>query len=90
MEQLVNSTLPAAISPNIVSQATLDMNGVKIIVQELPRINFIQKCRTILRIIGETLVDYSIGKVEQWDQLLSDGTGRRHIDLHDLVIGVIY
>ena len=40
----------------------------KAIVQEIPSINFIRSCRTILRIIGETLADYCIGKVEQWDQ----------------------
>ena len=58
--------------------------------QELPRINFIQKCRTILRIIRDTLVAYHIGKVEQWEQLFSEGTVMRKIYIHNLFIGVIY
>ena len=65
------------------------MTGVKVIVQEITRINFIRKCRTVLRIIGETLTAYLIGKMEQWDQLLSDGTGRRHIFLQIFFTGVI-
>ena len=77
LKQLINDMPPAAISPNIASQADLTMPGVKFIVQELPSINFIQKCRTYIRIIGEALADYLIGKVNQWDQLFSDVTGRR-------------
>ena len=87
LEQLVNGTPLAYISPNIASQAALAMPRVKSIVQELPRINFIQKCWTILRIIGDTLAAYRIGKVDQGDQLFSDGTGRRQIDLHNFVVG---
>ena len=62
---------------------------MKFTVQDLPSMNFIRSCWTILRIIGETLVDYCIGKVEQWSQLFSDGTDRRQTALHNLVIGVI-
>ena len=65
------------------------MPMAKGIVQELTRINFIRSFRTILRIIFETLVDYCIGKVDQCDKLFPDVTGRRHISLHNLDIGVI-
>ena len=64
LEHLVNGTPSVAISPNISSKDSLAMLGVKVIVRELIRINFIWSCRTILRIIGETLADYFIGKVE--------------------------
>ena len=43
----------------------------------------------IIQIIGETLADYRIGKVDQWDQLFSDGTGMHQTDLHNFIIGVI-
>ena len=76
LEQLVNGTLPSAISPNIVSQSAIDIPREKFIVQEILSINFIRSFRTVLQIIGETLVDYCIGKVDQWDQLFSDSTGR--------------
>ena len=48
LEQLLNSTLPSAILPNIASQDALDMTTVKFIVQELPIINFSRSCQTIL------------------------------------------
>ena len=90
LEKLVNVTPPESISPNILSQTASDMPGVKVIVQELPSIYFIRSFGTIIRIICETLAFYCIGEVKQWDQLLSDGTVRRHTDLQSLVIGFIY
>ena len=88
-EQLVNVMPPAAMSPNIASTADIDMLGVRVILQELPSISFIRSFQTILRIIGETLAAYFIGKVEQRDKLFSGGTGRRQTALQYLVIGVI-
>ena len=62
---------------------------MEFIVQEIPRINFIPSFREILWIIGETLAASSIGYMEQWDKLFSDGMGRRQTDLQNLVIGII-
>ena len=90
LEQLVKGMPPSAIYPNIASQADIYMLRVRIIIQDLPNINFIWSCRTIFRIIGGTLAAYHIVKVEQWDKLFSDGTGRSHNALQNLVIGVIH
>ena len=65
------------------------MPGLKVILQDLPIIKFVRLFQMVIRIVGETLVNYHIGKVEQWYQLFSDGTGRRNTDLHNLVIVVI-
>ena len=46
LEQLVNDTFPAAISPIIASQDSIAIHGVN--VQELPIINFIRHYQTIL------------------------------------------
>ena len=89
LEKLLNCTPLSAISPNISSQAALAVPGVRVIVKELTIINFIRSCRKFFRIIGETFAAYRIGKVEQCDKLLSDGTGRRQTYLHNLFIGVI-
>ena len=89
LDNLVNGTPPEAIALNISSQDSIAMPGVTVIVQELPRINFIRSCWKFIRIIGETLVAYCTGKVEKWDQLLSDSTNRHQTALHILVIGVI-
>ena len=61
---------------------------MKVIVQDLPSIKFIRSFRKIIQVIGETLADYCIGKVEQWNKLISDGTGRHHTALQNLVIGI--
>ena len=55
LEELVNGTPPEAISPHITSQDDLNMNGVKVIVQEIPSINIIPNSWKILQTIGETL-----------------------------------
>ena len=86
LEHLVNGTSPSSISLNIASQAALDITGVKIIMQDIPSINFIQKCRRILRIIVETLAFYCIGKMEQCNKLFYDSTGRHHTAIQNLVI----
>ena len=65
------------------------MLGMKVIAQELLSIKFIWSCRTIIIIIGETLVAYHSRKVEKWDQLFSDVTGRRQNALQNFVISVI-
>ena len=77
LEQLVNGASIAAISKNVASQAAFVMPGVKVFVQDLPKIKFIRSLQTIIRIIGEALEDYCIGEVEKFYQLFSDGTVRR-------------
>ena len=87
LEMLVNGTPPYAVSSNIASQVALTTPGV--IIHSLPGDSYIRRCRTILRIIGETLTAYRLGKHQDWAQLFSDGTSRRQIALQNLVIGVI-
>ena len=65
LENILNGTPTETISPNISSQGALSMPGVKVIVQEILSIIFIRKFQKIIRIIGETLADYCIGKVDQ-------------------------
>ena len=74
LEQLVNGTPPSAISSNIASHASLATPGA--IIHDLPGDSYIRQCRTILKIIGETLAAYRLGKQTDWAQLFSDGTSR--------------
>jgi len=60
LEMLVNGTPPSAVSSNIASQVALTTPGV--IIHSLPGDSYIRRCRTILRIIGETLTAYRLGK----------------------------
>ena len=90
LEQIVNGTPPAAISPNILSKTAIDMPGVKVIVQDITSINFIRQFQTIISVIDETLAAHSIGIVDQLGKLFSNGTVRRQIVLQNLVIGIIH
>ena len=87
LEMLVNGTPPSAIPLNIKSQAALTTPGV--IIEDLPGLGYVRNCRTILRVIGETLTAYRLGKQAEWQQLFTDGTSRRQIALQNLIISIL-
>ena len=89
LDHLVNGPHPSYISLIIASQDDLAMPRVKVIVKELPGINFIWSYRMILQMIGETLGAYHIWKVEEWDKLFSEGTGRCQTAPKNFFIGFI-
>ena len=62
LEMLINGTPPSVISSNIASQAALTTPGA--VICDLPGDSYIRRCRTILRIIGETLAAYRFRKTE--------------------------
>ena len=72
LEILLNRTPPSTIAANIASQLALVNPGAKI--ESLHGECYIRKCRTILRIFGETITAYRLGKQEKWKQLFTDGT----------------
>ena len=74
LEMLVNGTPSSAINANIQSHIAITSPIVKIV--DLPCDKYIRECRTILRIVGETLTAYQLAKVEGWSQLFTDGTSR--------------
>ena len=84
---LVNGTPPSAIRPNIVSQATLTTPDI--VIHNLPSARYIRKCRTVLRIIGETLTAYRLAKASMWQQLFTDVTSRRQVAIQNLIISII-
>ena len=86
LEMLVNGTPPSAIRPNIVSQVSLI--SPDIVIHSLPSARYIRQCRTVLRIIGETLTVYRLAKANTWQQLFTDGTSRRQVALQILIISI--
>ena len=84
---LVNDTPPESIGPNVASHIALISPEVKF--NELPSVSYIKECRTILRILGETLTSYRLAKAKDWAQLFTDGTSRRQVALHNLIVSVI-
>ena len=87
LEMLVNGTPPSAIPKNVASQVALTTPELK--VEDLPCEGYIRKCRTILRIVGETLTSYQLAKQGKWKQLFTDGTSRRQVSLQNLIINII-
>ena len=84
---LINGTPPTSIPLNIVSQFVLTNNNEEMM--EVPSVTYIRKCRSALRIVGETVTAHRLAKAHKWEQLFTDGTSRRQIALQNLVISVV-
>ena len=84
---LVNGTPPSAINANMQYHIAITSPNVKI--DQLPCDRYIRDCRTILRILGETLTAYRLAKVDGWSQISTDGTSRRQVALQNLVVSIM-
>ena len=85
-ELLVNSTPPSAVPANIQTMSAA-MTGAE--AEELPAVNFVRQCRTVLQNLNETLAALRLGKADTWHQLFTDGTSRRQIAFQNLVIALM-
>ncbi len=74
IEQLVNGTPPTSVNSNIVAMVKLFSPTTKI--KELPSIWTIERARTVLLVLVQTLATYRIAKADKWEQLFTDGTSR--------------
>ena len=86
LESLVNGTPPSAIPSNITSHISIINPEIEI--KEVPSVRYVRKCRTILRIVGETLASYRLAKAKDWDQMFTDGTGRRQTAIQNLIFRI--
>ena len=57
--------------------------------KELPQLDFIRKCRSVLENMNLMLAAKRLGEVESWHQLFTDGTSRQQIAFQNLVIGLL-
>lgn len=85
-ELLVNGTPPSAVPANIQTMSAA-MTGAE--AEELPSVNFVRQCRTVLQNLNETLAALRLGKADTWHQLFTDGTSRRQIAFQNLVIALM-
>ena len=85
-ELLVGGTPPSAIPANIQTMSAA-FTGAE--ATELPSINFVRQCRTVLQNINETLSALRLGQADTWHQLFTDGTTRRQIAFQNLVIALM-
>ena len=86
-ELLVNGTPPSAVPANIQTMSAA-MNGCE--AHELPTVDFMRKCRTVVENLNLLLGGYRLGNARTWLQLFTDGTTRRQIAFQNLVIGLMY
>jgi len=57
--------------------------------KELPQLDFIRKCRSVLENLNLMLAAKRLGEAESWHQLFTDGTSRQQIAFQNLVIGLL-
>ena len=57
--------------------------------KELPTVDFVRKCRTVLENLNLMLAGKRLGDALSWHQLFTDGTIRRQIAFQNLVIGIM-
>ena len=85
-ELLVNGTPPSAVPANIQTTSAA-FTGAE--ASELPSVNFVRQCRTVLQNINETLAALRLGNADTWHQLFTDGTTRRQVAFQNLVIALM-
>ena len=85
-ELLVNGTPPVAV-PATIQTTSAAFTGAE--ANELPSVNFVRQCRTVLQTLNETLSALRLGKADTWHQLFTDGTTRRQIAFQNLVIALM-
>lgn len=84
-ELLVNRTPPSAVPGSLKTFAAF--SGIT--EAEYPTADFVRKCRLVLQILNETLSALRLGNAPTWHQLFTDGTSRRQVAFHNLVIGLM-
>ena len=88
VEMLAHCTPPSCVAPNILSVAKLCAPNATII-HELPSDRFIRYCRSVLLYLTKTLAAFEIARAKMYQQLFTDGTGRRQTEMQNVVIGIL-
>ena len=88
IEMLANRTPPTCIQANIVAVAHTICPNMKI-VEELPSLKHIRHLGTVLSQLTRTLAAKRLGDAKEWKQLHTDETGRRQINITNVVVGIL-
>ena len=57
--------------------------------KEVPCVNYIRQCRTIIQVIGEKITAAKLARAKNWLKLSTDGTSRTHIPFQCLIISLV-
>ena len=88
LELLVAGVPPSSVNASIVAFVKVTAPHIKILLEELPSIWFIRRCRTVLLTLCTLLAAHRLASAKKWGAFHSDGTGRRHLDIIDLTITI--
>ncbi|EJK43816.1 hypothetical protein THAOC_37702 [Thalassiosira oceanica] len=86
-ELLVNGVNPSAVPPTI--QTSYETFYKKPLDRPPPSVNFIRECRTLIQIIGETVIAMKLSTVTNWMEILVDGTTRRQTPFVAMLISIL-
>ena len=87
IEMLINGSSPSSIAPNL--KTFVEVLCPNIDIKELPSLRYIRNLRGVVRIIGEALAAFRLGRVEKWEQLFWDGTSRRQTAITTMVASIL-
>ena len=85
-ELLVNVTPPFVIPANIQTMSAA-LNGSE--VNEIPSLDYVCKCRVVVKNLNDMLATCRPGKTDNWHHIFTDGTTRSQITSQNLVIGLM-
>ena len=82
----MSGTPPTSIPSNIeILYETLYSASPK----SLPSVSFVRSCRTIVQVLGETILAYKLAKDDNWKQIFFDATTRRQVPFQAVIIGLM-
>ena len=80
-------TPPSCITANILSQAKTT-HPSSTVLHNIPSINYILECRSVLLCITKTLATFESAKIPTWEHLFTDGTISQQVTNKNFIIGV--
>lgn len=56
---------------------------------QVPSLSYVRQCRTVMQVMAETIAAIKLGIEEEWVQISTDATTRRHLAFQCLIISLI-
>ena len=56
---------------------------------EVPYVSFIQRCRTVVQVVGENIAEWKLVDADSWRQIFTDATSCRQCEFQALVVGLM-
>ena len=85
LEMLAHKTSPPCIPANILTITSLVFLEIKV-VEELPSVSFVRKCRNALVVETKTLGAYLIAKSDHAVEHHTNGTKRRQVSVDNSIV----